>query len=438
VPSPPPTAAAQSGLATAPLDDVRAWVDSRFGPVRELSSFRLAGPDPSWWVDTCSLARLPTGAWQGEQHVGAAGTSTDPDEAFRRAAGELLERYSALNARIAGRPMLPDAGLSTRFPRCADDEPCPTSFRGIEPGLALTHVPVLRLSDGEALWVPAGYVHLGFFPRPPEPPVTLPISTGLAFHPSLAAAIWSGLCEVAERDALMLTWWLRRPPAEIDCGGAAVPEPLVDRLERMAAVHLRARLFDITTDFRVPAVACIVTGDRFPHAVMGVACRSDPTTACTKALDEAVSARVAVRGLDRFQVPSHETFDWVEQLDHHSLLYADGTMGHALDFMWSSTRPKVAFASFADGPWWAPPPDLAELAAFAGRAEERGWTVLWTDVTTPDVAAFGRVVKVVVPEMVPLSQSHRARWLATPRLVSAAGLEAGSGGAFNPFPHPFA
>jgi len=109
-----------------------------------------------------------------------------------------------------------------------------------------------------------------------------------------------------------------------------------------------------------------------------------------------------------------------------------------LDFMWSSTPPKVAFAEFATGSWWDTPADLAELAAFAGRATDHGWTVLWTDVTTPDVAAFGRVVKVVVPEMVPLSQSHRARWLATPRLVAAAGLEAGSRRAFNPFPHPFA
>lgn len=302
--------------------------------------------------------------------------------------------------------------------------------------MAITHLPVERLSDGETLRVPAGFVHLGFWPKPPEPPVTLSISTGLAFRPSLEEAIWSGLCEVAERDAMMLTWWLRRPAPEIDCTGNAAPEPLVDRLERIAALRLQARLFDITTDFRVPTVFCIVAGDRFPHAVVGAGCRADP--ACTKAVDEAVSARVALRGYNGIQLPSCENFEWVELLEHHSLLYANGALDHALDFLRSSTRPQVTFSEFAGRAAWEAPGDLAALRAFARRAEENRWTILWTDVTAPEVAPFGHVVKVIVPEMVPLSQSHRARWLSMPRLVSAAGLQAGSRDAFNPFPHPFA
>jgi hypothetical protein len=46
------------------------------------------------------------------------------------------------------------------------------------------------------------------------------------------------------------------------------------------------------------------------------------------------------------------------------------------------------------------------------------------------------VVRVVVPQLVPLSSRHAVRWLATPRLVDAAG--GGEEARFHPHPHPFA
>lgn len=421
------------------LADVLSWDDVRFGPARDFASFRLAGPEPAWWVCTSMLGRAPVGTWYSTQRAGAAGTSIDRTEAQDRHAGELLERYSALNAPIEGEQALPDVdGFIGRFPRCRPDEPCPDSFRAIDPEIPLTHVAVERLANGLQMSIPAGFVHLGFWPQAPEPPVTLPISTGLAFHRSVERAIWGGLCEVAERDAMMLTWWLRRPASEIDCTGNDVPEVLVDRLERLASVHLRPRLFDITTDFGVPTVFCILAGDRYPFAVVGASCKADPGAACTKALDEAVSARVMLRGQQVFDLPSTERFEWVELLEHHLLLYADGRLSEVFDFLLGRDRPLVAFSEFAAQEWLPAPADLSELRELALALENRGLTVAWVDVTAPEALPYGHVVKVIVPEMVPLSQSHRARWLATPRLLREASFEAGSCASFNPFPHPFA
>lgn len=62
--------------------------------------------------------------------------------------------------------------------------------------------------------------------------------------------------------------------------------------------------------------------------------------------------------------------------------------------------------------------------------------MLWTDVTVPEAAELGRVVKVIVPEMPPLSSDHRARWLGTPRLLRLA--EALGCSELKPLPHPFA
>lgn len=430
--SPPETGAAL-------LDEVLSWADSRFGPVHSVTGVKLVGPEPPWWVYTAMLGRAPVGTWYSHQRAGAAGTSIEPREARDRFLGELLERYSALNAPIESTLAVADAdGITSRLPRCASDEPCPPTFRSIPPEMPLTHVPVQRLSNAEVLPMPAGFVHLGFWPEAPELPVTLPISTGLAFDRSLARAIWRGLCEVAERDAMMLTWWQRRTVPEIDCSGDGVPEPLMSRLGRLASVQLEARFFDISVDFDVPTVFCVLSGPRYPRVVVGASCKSDPGAACAKAVDEAVSARVSLRGTEGFLPPSREHFDWVTMLEHHPLLYAGGTLTHAFDFLLEAPHSRVPFADFAARGWWDAPDDMAALRSFAREREQSGFTILWTEQTAPEAADYGHVVKVIVPEMVPLSQSHQARWLATPRLQGAAGSPTAVSAAYNPFPHPFA
>jgi ribosomal protein S12 methylthiotransferase accessory factor len=423
-----------------PLRGVLAWIDPRFGPLRNLVGQRLGPPEPRWWLYHCDLARAPVGTRYCPDPAGAAGTSLDPDEAFRRALGEAVERYSALNVGARGGVALAagDGELTGRFPACAPDEPCPPPLRGLDRAAPLTHVAVRRLADGREVMVPAAFVHLGFRPRPLEPAPTLPISTGLAFHPSLHDALWGGLCEVIERDAMMLMWWARRPLAAIPVDGPDLPEPLADRVARLKSARLSVHLFDMTSDVRIPAVFAVVRGESYPYLVVGAACRSDPVVACTKALDEAVSVRAGLRARPPGPLPSLGHFDWVCALEHHARLYAAWRRTPAFDFLLDPGGLPTPFPEFVRQPWGAPPEGPDGLAFFAAGLEAEGLTVLWADVTAPEAAEFGRVVKVIVPEMVPLSQAHSARWLATPRLLRAAGLARARASDFNPFPHPFA
>ena len=77
-------------------------------------------------------------------------------------------------------------------------------------------------------------------------------------------------------------------------------------------------------------------------------------------------------------------------------------------------------------------------ASGALELEGLGLTVLWHDVTAPELVGIGHVVKVVVPQMVPLSIRHDVRWLGTGALLAAAGLEKPRAADFNPIPHPLA
>ncbi len=409
--------------------------DARFGPVLDVHRQRLGDREPRWWLCTTSLARYPIGSLFNESPPTSAGTSIDAEQALRRAVGEALERYCALTVKIPlERASLRETGLLGRLPVCAPDEPCGWSFRFLPEDEPVTQTPVRSLATGEEMLVPAALVSLAFAPEPPEPPVALPISTGLAFHPRLHEAIWRGLCEVVERDAVMTMWWLHRPVREIEIG-AGCPDALADRLERLWARGLRARFYDITTEIEIPTVFCVLSGEHFPQLVVSAASRGAPKDACSKALDEVVSMRIALQARvgDRSRVTDGAPAGLVE----HAQLYADGAHADAFDFLLCEEHPVLPYSAFADRACNVPQ-DMNALEEVASSLADDGLSVLWADLTAPDVADLGFVVRVVVPELVPLSPDDRIRWLGTARLLGRAGLADATRAAFTPYPHPFA
>jgi ribosomal protein S12 methylthiotransferase accessory factor len=421
------------------LRGVLSWIDDRFGPIIKLSGFPLYPPDPRWWLYACDLARAPIGTWTSPSYFGSSGASIDASEALQRALGETVERYCSMNPgpldeeSFLLRPA--DGGMAGHFPTCSVNEPCPASLKGFEH--VTTEVPHVRarfLANDGHVPIPKAFAEIQMRQRPDEPLLTLPISTGLAFQPELWAAVWRGLCEVAERDAMMLMWWLREPSPEISTQGLSVPLPLHERMRRIAQANLVARLFDVSTDYRVPTVFAVVCGESFPYLTAGASCHSDPALACTKALDEAVAARVGARG-DRWSrdIPSLSTFSWVRLLEHHMMLYAGWRKTPALDFLLERGR-SVSYDEFAERDWWAAPEGPGNLDTIAKRLASIDLTGLWIDLTTPEVAEFGSVARVCVPEMLPLSQDHNVRWLGTPRLLKRMRR----GVSLNPYPHPFA
>jgi hypothetical protein len=71
------------------------------------------------------------------------------------------------------------------------------------------------------------------------------------------------------------------------------------------------------------------------------------------------------------------------------------------------------------------------------RLEAQGATPLWTDLTTTEIGSAGHVVKVVIPELLPLSPRDDVRWLATPAFQRRA-VRAARASQFTEHPHPFA
>lgn len=418
--------------ALAPLLD---WINSRSGPILNLSGIRQSHPEPNWWIYQSELAR-PIGCHFLKEPLSVSGVSIDGSEALRRNLGEAAERYCAFNAlELAETKILPLASSQLSFPLCARDEPCSSHFKQLPLDKDVTHSQVVQLANNQKTWIPAMFVHLSFQPPEGEPVVTAPISTGLAFASRLHDAIWSALCEVAERDAMMICWWhqLCLPHIAIDLD--AVPNPLAERLFRLEQAGLVTQLFDISTDFKVPSVFCLMKGNSYPYYTVGAGVSCDAVLACTKAIDEAMAGRHSLIRSARVDSPSRENFEWVKSLEDHCTLYADWPDTPAFDFLTIKNENVIQFSDFAQKDWWPRPNNMIELQELAARLADQGLTVLYSDLTLPEVQSYGSCIKVVVPEMVPMSARHISRWLACRRLIDASNKKETS--VFNPYPHPF-
>jgi ribosomal protein S12 methylthiotransferase accessory factor len=418
-------------------------VDDRFGPLFRLQVQKLQSPKLEWWLATASVARYPTGSWSTSASAVAAGASLDREEAILRCLGEGAERYAALNSMTTletrVRPS-PDS-LLDRFPRCDAQEECWESLKGIDPIEDITQTPVKQFDSDALVWVPAGHVHLGFVPSEPERPVTLPISTGLAFSPSLLQAIWRGLCEVAERDAIMLSWLAGRPKSALtfsaDCLGRAEASEIRYRIDALRQAAMSPLLFDISIDFRAPVVLCVLESDVAPFLTAGASCHADPVQACCKAIDEAVSVRSALP-LARATTHHANDFRAIDTLEAHALLYASWRDSPAILAFNSNAPERRPLSDFLESAFPSAPKSLAELREISRQMSDDGLTVLWADLTTSDLIDLGHVVRVLVPEYMPLSQRYDAKWLATPRLHQFLHKMGLSLADINVYPHPFA
>jgi ribosomal protein S12 methylthiotransferase accessory factor len=421
--------------------DLRNLVDDKFGPLFRFHVQKLQRPMSAWWLATAALARCPVGAWFASFAVTAGGTSIDRHEAIARCLGEGAERYAALNS-LTTLPMRvgPSAdALLDLFPRCDIGEGCGDSFKGIAADLQITQTRVRRLDNDDAVWIPAGYVHLGFIPGAPEPAITLPISTGLAFARDLVGAIWRGLCEVVERDAIMLSWLRNKPKSELlfaDCDYMIAQPEIWRRIEALRAQAIQTRLFDISIDFDAPVVLCVLQSAAFPHFAVGASCHENPGRACCKAIDEAVAVRVASQK-PSLAPPSAENLHSIDRLEAHAALYANWADSPAMQEFGENALGRRLLVDFLNDAFPQAPSSLAELREVAARMSLEDATVLWADLTTPDLAELGHVVRVVVPEFMPLSQRSDARWLATPRLHRVLRRASVDASEINKYPHPF-
>lgn len=382
----------------------------------------------------------------GARRLDGSGTDLDPAMARLYSLGEGLERYCSSTYRTeqfrwATADELAAAGEPAvdldRCPRLSDvelsDPRCPI----VRPdkGLPQRWVRGIDLHTGEPAWVPAVLVYLGLPPQSRGEAWWMPISTGCAVHTDPYRALTGALLEAVERDALTLLWLQKLPVPRLDLDLDACPPHLRDIVERHAASGSELHLFDATTDLGIPAVYAL---DRAPHPRLEntVNCVTgfDPHTIIAKIFRETSSCRSALTS----RRPVRTDVDTFHGLFDGALHTGHPDRRHAFDFLTDVTR-SVPLASL---PTLRFDSAEQEYRHVVRALADRGMPAYAVDLSTDEAVRSGlTAVRVVVPDLLPLTFSPKAQFRAHPRLYSAPvamGMRALAEEELNSHPQPMA
>jgi ribosomal protein S12 methylthiotransferase accessory factor len=364
----------------ATLDDALARaeraVDDRVGPLTQVGE-RESFPAPYYLASTSDTSVFS----DARAAALTAGVDDDWDRAFMKALGEGLERYCAgvyreaefvdappSTTAVDGGRAIPPTAFVRPDDRDVGDDPLPW-------------VPGEDLSTGDAVALPAEFVH---YP-PPAERYRPPITTGLGLGSSGVEAILSGLYEVLERDATMLAWYSTYDPLglTVDDEGFSA---LVDRAraERLSVTPLL-----VTADVDVPVVAVAVHREgEWPRFAVGSGANLDAAAAARSALAEALQNWMELRAMGPEEANAEE-----------------GAIGRYADLP-AAAESFVAADGTVPASTVGPDPvptGVAELDAVVSRATAAGLDAYAARLTTPDVAALGfEAVRVLVPAAQPL------------------------------------
>lgn len=407
--------------------------------------------DPAFGINVAVLGNMTPLAANIAEAVGGtstradmdgAGGALDPRRARRLCVAEALERYSSCivdteQLQWATATELGDEAVDlTTFPACSPTELAhPDCFvHPIDPDGRQRWVRGWSLTEQRPKWVPAASVWLRFAARTPAERFTSGISTGCATHTDIHQAVLSGLCEVIERDSIALTWLQRIPWPRLEIDWHT--PHLAEFAQRHRRSNVEIDIFDATTDLGIPTFYSL---ERTPHHArlsQLVMCNTslDPVDSVAKMLREAASSRIALQ-VER-ALP-----DRVEQYTnvyHGAVHMGRPENAGAFDFLTSTTQTR----RLTDVPHLATGDARADLDLVVRRLTAAGYEAVVVEITTDEARDVGfRVVRVIVPGLMPLSFVHTARYLAHPRLFQAParlGYPVAAEPELNHDPQPFA
>jgi ribosomal protein S12 methylthiotransferase accessory factor len=356
-----------------------------------------------------------------------------------RAVAEGAERYSSFvfvedEFIVASANELGARVLDLRtIPRSSEAELAdPRSpLRLADPAQPIRWVRGISLMTREETFIPAILTHLYVRAWPAER-FWLPISTGVAAHTNPVSAMLSAVCEVIERDAIALTWLGRLPLARIDAGD--LPDVARAFRDRLSRGRVQQSFYDATTDVGVPTILSVQITPDHPTCQLALSCATsmDATQAYVKAIREAAPARTVIGGAER-EIPT-DVADF-RGLTHGADYYGRGGHFEDFDFLLNNGR-RTTLGEVAARALRAPGTSEEEqLRAIVGRLAELGMDAYVVDLTADEVRDAGLwVVRVIVPQLMPISFTWRARYLGTPRLYTYTGLTEAE---LHPGPMPF-
>ncbi|MBC6994038.1 YcaO-like family protein [Neolewinella lacunae] len=266
--------------------------------------------------------------------------------------------------------------------------------------------------------------------------VAVTSSTGMAGHVNEHAAILNGLYENIERDSFTITWmqWLD------------VPKILIDReirayLDEKFPSNFEFHFLDVNLDLGVPAVFgfCFGESDFGKFVAVGSAARSTYADALKKVANEigqAISYFRYLLGEMPDWVPD-DNFDDIMNFEEHSIFYQKRPdLWHVFDrWRFKDAEKKINFYEKRTNT------DREEIRRITKLLDDKGYSVLCKDLSTPDVRQAGFCsLRVIVPQLIEMAGSYAHYFSGGRRLYEVPeklGYLVRDFDQLNPYPHPF-
>jgi ribosomal protein S12 methylthiotransferase accessory factor len=374
--------------------------------------------------------------------IGGAGGDCDPELAWIRAVMEGGERYATMASdhsdfMVATANELGAGALDLdTIPRCSKRELADPKCTYVAPDKSkpIRWVKGYSLTDKCERLVPGVMSHLYLNPTKDEKFWQM-ISTGVAAHVTLEAALTGAICEVIERDAIAISWLAKLPLAKIELP-PVVPATLGPNLNVLNQGMVKHHFFDATSDVGVPTVYAVQTLDGCERTAQYVNCsvEFDPAVACAKTIREAAPARIV---FEDGYTPPDDIADFQSLYDGAAYL---GRPEHRKEFDFLLNTPnRIELSQMKLD---APTDEKGRLNFLIKRLRQMGMDIIAVDLTTDELRELGVwVVRVVIPGLMPMSADYRARFLGTPRLYDYpknAGFGSITEDDINRAPQPFA
>lgn len=417
-------------LESRPFSDYRITLEKaprlvgrKTGVIKELYELLLEPDDLPIFVWRAELA--DTSRYSPLKSFSGTGCATIRGTAQAKAIGEAVERYCAgmyvdEDLILASYQAVASDAMDPRtFPLCSGREYSrPDSYLSrFAEGTPIKWVGAYSLTKQRAILVPACFVFTPYHFHSPAERICIPLSTGLACANSLEEAIFSGLCEVVERDAIMIMWLNRLSMPRVALASAR-NEQIQALSETWAGCRAELRVINITTDVGIPTfftVAADQSGNG-PSAVVGAAAHLDPELAIAKSIEETAHCRFYAKSLMRQRPEFAQQVNRanVKNLEDHVLLYCMPTGSARLQFVYGCHQ-EIEVDSLPNR--CSEHDVLANIRTCLDLLAARGLEVIVVDITTPDIADLGfRVVRVLIPGMQPLPIGTQHLYLGSQRL----------------------
>lgn len=400
-----------------------------------------------------SPIQIPPGRQFSVTGSAGGGTGYTANEALLKSLAEALERYSLstidFSRIITGsyrdigprRAIQPE--LLCPFSQNQLEQPEFTKHR-INHDMVFGWIKSKELVTHTERFIPAQTVYLSYGAAFPEDPVFLGASTnGAAAGSSYDAALYRALCEAIERDGLLIFWLNTLAPPRIDLESITIPK-VQEQIALLKKYKFNLTILDITTNLRLPSFAAVLT-DPFGDVAVSISAVADfdIPRAFEKLILEILKfphfKKLEEEGVSAVNPTYNNTAFGVDTIADRRELWSSQAMRPRIEFFLNgSVKSYRELQSSIQGENYREKNQyIIKMLA------QKQYSCFVVDVTTPEAKAAGLIViKVVIPELVPLYFREYQKPLGINRLYSVPVLlgyrsEVSTEASLNQIPHPF-